>query len=137
MICDTPKDTKTICVLLGDVSNDFIWELMRGMYNGAMRRQVHLIFLLGVQKHAAPMDAGQNQQEAFHYNSIYDCTSLVGSDALIVACGSLSGFTGADGRKLFLDRFADIPYVLLQESFENGQKGKSYIAVDNYYSFSQ
>jgi diguanylate cyclase (GGDEF)-like protein len=134
---DGTKDTKIICVLLGDVSNDFIWELMRGMYNGAMRRQVHLIFLLGVQKHAAPMDAGLNQQEAVHYNSIYDYTSLVGADSLIVACGSLSGFTGKDGRKLFMDRFADIPYVLLQESFENGQKDKSYIAVDNYYSFIQ
>jgi diguanylate cyclase (GGDEF)-like protein len=110
---------------------------MRGMYNGAMRRHVHLIFLLGVQKHAAPVEAGLDQQAAFHYNSIYDYTSLVGADALIVACGSLSGFTGADGRKLFLDRFRDTPYVLLQENIKSELPDKSYIAVDNYHSFNQ
>ncbi len=137
MIRDGTEEKKTICVLLGDISNDFIWELMQGMYNGAMRRQVHLIFLLGVQKHAAPMDAALNQQEAFHYNSIYDYTSLVGADALIVACGALSGFPGDDGRKRFLDRFRDTPYVLLQENIKSELPDKSYIALDNYHSFIQ
>ena len=137
MIRDKSMEKRTICVLLGDISNDFILELMRGMYNGAMRRQVHLIFLLGVQKHAAPMEAGPNPQGAFHYNSIYDYASLVGADALIIGYGSLSGFTGADGRKRFLSRFHDIPYVLLQENMGTDLPDKSYIAVDNYNSFNQ
>ena len=131
------KAKKTICVLLGDVSNDFIWELMRGMYNGAMRRQVHLIFLLGVQKHAAPMKAGLNQQEAYYYNSIYGYTTLVGADALIVACGAFTGFAGVDGRKTFLDRYRDTPYVFLQEKISVDLPDKSYITVDNYHSFKR
>jgi diguanylate cyclase (GGDEF)-like protein len=131
------KRSHTIGVLIGDVSFDFTAELMAGISDAGEKAKVQIIFLMGMQKYAQEYEAGSERITAISHNSVYDYALLTGADAFIIACGSLSGFSGGGLDPQFLARFADVPYVVLQERITPDKGKKTYIVVDNYHSFSQ
>lgn len=127
----------SICVMIGDVSYDFSAELMKGILNTAEKEGVQILYMMGMPRHAEPIEPGSEQRTAYHHNSIYDYACLFGADAYILSCGSLSGFEGENTYQKFLRRFDETPSVILQEHVEIDQPGKSCITVDNYSSFCQ
>ncbi|HNW85331.1 MAG TPA: GGDEF domain-containing protein [Candidatus Limiplasma sp.] len=130
-------NTRLVGVLIGDVSYDFTTELMDGISNAASEAGVHVLFLLGMQKHSAQEKVSDLTHLAINNNSIYDYVGLTSADAFIVACGALSGFSGEGQYRVFLERFGDKPHVVLQERILANPEHSTYIVVDNYHSFSQ
>ena len=130
-------DQSLIGVLIGDLSFDFTAELMDGITDAANAFGVRVVFLLGMQKHSAQGSHDNNKAEAINSNSVYDYAGLIGADAFIIACGSLSGFSGDGLYQQFLNRFQNQPCVVLQERVQIDAPQKTYIVVDNYHSFSQ
>ena len=126
---------KTICVLIGDVSYDYTRELMRGINDAAAHNGAQLFYLTGKQRNISPSDISNEQNTVSHYNSIYDYSSLIGADAYIISCGSLSGIGSDEEYRQFLKRFDESAYVLLQKEIDTGIPGRCSITVDNYTSF--
>jgi diguanylate cyclase (GGDEF)-like protein len=123
--------------MIGDVSYDFSAELMKGILSKAEQEGVQLLYMMGMPRHAEPVEPGSELKTAYHHNSIYDYAYLFGADAYILSCGSLSGFEGEDTYQKFLKRFDETPSVILQERFDDTQHKKSCITVDNYNTFCQ
>ncbi len=134
---DTAQKTISICVMIGDVSYDFSAELMKGILSKAEEEGIQLLYMMGMPRHAEPVEPGSELKTAYHHNSIYDYAYLFGADAYILSCGSLSGFEAEDTYQKFLKRFDETPSVILQERIDDTQPGKSCITVDNYNSFCQ
>ncbi len=132
-----PENGKTICVMIGDASYDFSSELMNGINDTASREKVQLFYMTGMQKHNDPIDSDKEHETASRYNSIYDYEKLVGADAYIISCGSLSGFESDTAYREFLKRFEGTAYVALQKDIDIDSSGKSCITIDNYHSFCQ
>lgn len=124
-------------VLVGDVSYDFTAELMNGLADAAAEQNVRLFYLLGMQKHSEVWDQNAGAPDVSSHNSVYDYTDLIGANAFIIACGSLSGFSGEGIYQQFLERFGDLPLVVLQERVQLGRPNQTYLVVDNYHSYSQ
>ena len=125
---------KTICVMIGDVSYDYTLELMSGINDAAEREGVQLFYMTGKQRHVASADPDKEQQTVSRYNSIYDYSGLVGADATIISCGSLTGFESDAEYQRLLKRFEGSPCVVLQKDIDAGP-GKSCVTIDNYHSF--
>ena len=128
---------KTVCVMIGDVSYDYTLELMNGINDAAKRENVHLFYMTGKQNHGGPVDPDKEHEAVSRYNSIYSYASLVGADACIISCGSLSGFESDAAYQQFLNRFEGTPYVVLQKEISIQGPDKSCITIDNYNSFCQ
>ncbi len=132
-----PETGKTICVMIGDVSYDFSSELMNGINDTANREGVQLFYMTGMQKHVDSADPNKEHETASRHNSIYDYANLVGADAYIISCGSLSGFESDKAYREFLFRFEKSACVVLQKDGIMDGPGKSLITIDNYFSFFQ
>ncbi len=131
------RESKSICVMIGDVSLDFSAELMRGIFDASKREGVQLLYLMGMPRHAETIDQDGKGKRVYHHNSVYDYATLFGADAYILSCGSLSGFENESTFQSFLQRFAARPYVILQESIPANLLGKTCITIENYSSFCQ
>jgi len=132
-----PEKGKTICVMIGDVSYDFTNELMDGMNEAARNEGVQLIYMTGKQKHADPFDPDKEHQSVTLYNSIYDYVGLVGADAFIISCGSLSGFLSDEDYAQFFKRFEGTAYVMLHEELKVPGPKRTSITIDNYSSMCE
>ena len=137
MMQNHPEKSKTIGVMIGDVSYDFAIELMRGINDTATRHGVQLFYMTGMQRHIAPFDTSYEQETVSRYNSIYDYTQLVGADAYIISSGSLSGLESEEEYRQFFRRFEDMPYVLLQKDIAGISPEKCSITIDNYAIFTK
>lgn len=126
-----------IGVLIGDVSFEFSSVLMTGISEAAAAAGVQVLYFLGMQKHAGKMAKAGEGDGSINHNSVYDYAGLSGADAYIIACGSLSGFSGGGLDARFLQRFAGKPYVVLQERIEPATPMQTYVVIDNYTSYSQ
>lgn len=134
---DTATKQISICVMIGDVSYDFSAELMKGILITAEKMGVQILYMMGMPRHAEPVEPGSAQKTAYHHNSIYDYAGLFGADAYILSCGSLSGFEEKDTYQKFLKRFDETPSVILQEHIPPNQAARSCITVDNYSTYCQ
>ena len=134
---DSAQKTISICVMIGDVSYDFSAELVKGILSKAEEEGIQLLYMMGMPRHAEPVEPGSELKTAYHHNSIYDYAYLFGADAYILSCGSLSGFEAEDIYQKFLKRFDETPSVILQERIHDTKHKKSCITVDNYNSFCQ
>ncbi|MDD3212715.1 MAG: GGDEF domain-containing protein [Eubacteriales bacterium] len=131
----TRSGKRVVGVLIGDVSADFTSELMAGINEAADRANVQALYLIGLQRYTLRAEGSGARSKAMSHNSVYDYAQLLGVDAFIIACGSLTGFSGLGLEPKFLERFAGKPYVVLQERVAPGNR--TYIVVDNYQSFSR
>jgi len=123
--------------MIGDVSYDYTMELMRGINDAARQHGAQLFYMTGKQSHVAPIDLNNEQETVLRYNSIYDYINLVGADAYIISTGSLSGIKSEEEYQLFLKRFEESPYVLLQKEIDTCIPGRCSITIDNYIIFGE
>lgn len=119
----------TIGVLIGNVHTAHPKDLMRGIRAAASGLDVNVIYFLGTQS------VRFNQKFAledfdYQYNTVYDYAKLAKVDVLIIAYGSLCIFQENEDKQAFLDKFAGIPYVLLEDATDDPRG--IYIMVDNY-----
>ncbi len=131
------EKTRVVGVLIGDVSYNFTAELMAGIAEAGERNRINVLFLMGMQNYSGHYEDNAARMTAISHNSVYDYASLTGADAFIIACGSLTGFSGGGLDRRFLARFANVPYVVLQEHVAMDSPKRTYIVVDNYHSFCQ
>ena len=133
----TNGQKKTICVMIGDVSYDFTNELMDGINQAADQQGARIFYMTGKQKHADPFDPQKEHDAVSNYNSIYDYVKLVGADAYIISCGSLSGFSSDEEYLQFFERFSGTAFLLLHEELKVKGPGRSSITIDNFDSVCQ
>lgn len=126
---------RAVGILIGDVSSDFMAELMGGITEAADRENVQVLYLIGLQRYTLRAEQSGPTAAALNHNSVYDYAQLTGADGFIIACGSLTGSSGGGLEPKFLERFAGKPYVVLQERVL--PENRTYIVVDNYQSFSR
>ena len=113
-----PEKKITVCVIIGDISYDYTNELMQGMNEAAGQQKVELFYMTGKQKHIASLDSDKEREAVEYYNSIYDYIELVGADAFIISCGSLSGFSDSDQYRDFVERFKGKKHVVLHQEMD-------------------
>ena len=105
----TYKLPKSICVMIGDVSQDFSAELMKGIFDAANREGIQTAYLMGMPRHAEPIEQVSTGNVVYQHNSVYDYANLYGADAYIFSCGALSGYENENKFLEFLKHFATRP----------------------------
>ena len=110
---------------------------MSGIIDASLAANVHAMFFLGMQKHSAQADNQPTDDTALSHNSVYDYAMLSGADSYIIACGSLTGYSGVGAYQQFMERFDNVPNVVLQERIATTSPKQTYIIVDNYNSYTQ
>lgn len=128
----------TIGVLIGNANSPYTKALMKGIYNAAEKMDVNIIFFLGVHMTSyfrEYLGTGTENQYDYQYNVVYDYVRLSDVDGLIISYGSLGIFLEDNNKERFIDKFRDIPYVLIEERDEK-HMGSSIIS-DNYMGMYQ
>ena len=127
------KKRYTIGVVIGNANSPHTKTLMRGIYDAAEKKDVNVIFFLGVHManyyHAYFGDSMGNRFD-YQHNVVYDYSRLSDVDGLIISYGSLCIFLEQADRQKFLSRFNGIPYVIVEDR-DDSLKGSAIIS-DNY-----
>lgn len=123
----------TIGVIIGNANSPHTRTLMRGICDAAQKMNVNIIFFLGVHManyyHEYFGDDMESRHD-FQYNVVYDYANLADVDGLIIAYGSLCIFLEDKNKQHFLDRFRDVPFILVEDRDENKIGGS--VISDNY-----
>lgn len=130
---NSSKKRYTIAIMLGDTQSDYSEALLRGFYTCAKEENVNILFLMGPQMPQYCTDILSCSIEGdynYQFDTIYNYAHFLKPDALIVTYGSLSIFNNVKSKQLFLDQYADIPYLLLEELPEDPDI--PYLLADNY-----
>lgn len=116
------KRRYTIAIMVGDIQSDYSEELLCGFFACAKEENVNIVFLMGPQIPqyctdilALNLDGNYNYQ----FDTIYDYVSFVNADALIIIYGSVSSFCNVENKSEFLKRYANIPYLILEDTAEH------------------
>ena len=128
----------TIGVMIGNANSPHAKMLMKGICDVAKKMDVNVIFFLGVHMTSyfrEYLGEGTDKRYDYQYNIVYDYSLLSDVDGVIISYGSLSIFLEDNDPSHFLDRFRDIPYVILEERDEK-RMGTSIIS-DNYAGMYQ
>lgn len=123
----------TIGVMIGNAASPHTVDLMQGIYNEAQRKNVNVVFFLGIHSSYFYRDVfGSNGDKNYDYqfNTVYDYARMGDLDALIIAYGSLCIFLENSDKEAFLKRFEGIKRVMVEE-YDDGQDA-SYIICDNH-----
>lgn len=130
---DTKAKHYTIAVMTGDTQSDYSEELMRGFYVSAQEEGVNIVLLMGPQMPTYCTDIVTSSitgNYRYQFDSIYQYTHFIKPDAAVITYGSLSAFNTEQGKKEFLEQFADIPYLVLED--RSADAGVPYFETDNY-----
>lgn len=130
---NSAKKRYTIAIMLGDTQSDYSEALLRGFCTCAKEEDVNILFLMGPQMPQYCTDILSCSIEGnynYQFDTIYNYTHFLKPDALIITYGSLSIFNNVKNKQLFLDQYADIPYLLLEDFSEDPKI--PYLLADNY-----
>lgn len=128
----------TIGVMIGNANSPHAKMLMKGIYDVAKKMDVNVIFFLGVHMTShfrEYLGEGTDKRYDYQYNIVYDYARLADVDGIIISYGSLSIFLEDNEPLHFLERFREIPYVILEEHVK--QKTGTSIISDNYIGMYQ
>lgn len=131
---NTPEKKRyTIGIMLGDIQSDYSEDLISGFYTCAREEDVNLIFLMGPQAPLYCTDillSNDNGHYHYQFDTIYDYAHFSKLDAMIIAYGSLSLSTRSSNLEQFLNNYADIPCLLLEDIPKSTDA--PYLIADNY-----
>ena len=121
----------TIGVLIGNANSAHSINTLHGIRQAAKETGVNVITFLGVHTSYFYRDFFA-EEESYDYQvtTVFDFVKLAKVDALIISYGELVIFLNEKERKTFLDKFDNIPYVILEEFTE--KKNVRYQIADNY-----
>ncbi len=123
----------TIAIMLGDMQSDYAEELLQGFYTCAQKEDVNIVFLMGPQIPQYCMDVFSGETEGdynYQFDTVYSYAHFTKPDAMIITYAALAYFKDRWEKKRFLDKYADIPYLLLGETPEDSSL--PYMMADNY-----
>lgn len=121
----------TIGVLIGNANSPHSINTLHGIQQAAMETGVNIIVFLGVHTSYFYRDFFE-EEESYDYQvtTVYDYVKLAKVDALIISYGELVIFLNEKERRTFLEKFDQIPYVILEEVVD--KKNAHYQIADNY-----
>ncbi|MDR0963899.1 MAG: substrate-binding domain-containing protein [Clostridium sp.] len=108
----------SIGVLIGNVHSPHTVDLMLGMEEAAAQLDANIFYFLGTHSsHLLEYLFGRGTKANYDYqfNTIYDYAHLAKLDALIISYGSLCIFLENTSKEEFLERFRNIPYILIED----------------------
>ncbi|MBR5408051.1 MAG: LacI family DNA-binding transcriptional regulator [Lachnospiraceae bacterium] len=124
---------KRIGVLMGTAIAPYIKNIMRGMSQAANDLGVDLVMFAGAQLAYNFLDGGKLEKSPDILNEIIrEHVAKNGIDGLVIIYGAHTVLMKEDEKARFLDRYDDVPYILLEEFSDRDKTG--YIINDNYNS---
>lgn len=109
----------TLGLILGNINPGFEFDITQGVNKYAQEHGINIITFVST----------ATSKDSFISDYIFDSYKLIGIDALVIIYGSLTMFKNNAEIKDFLNKFVDIPYVIVQDSLKI--EGKSNLIVDN------
>lgn len=95
--------------------------------------QINVFFFLGIHSgyyYNLSKECSVDKDFDYQFNVVYDYQAFTRIDALIIEYGSLSLFLNKKEQKKFLEKFNNIPKVILEDRYTN--PGTTSIISDNY-----
>lgn len=127
------KKRYTIAVLSGDTQSDFSENTLRYLYTCAEKEDVNIIYLKGptIPQYCKDILEYNSEGDYHHqFKSVFEYVHFAQADALIVFIGSITSYLSLEDTQEFLDQYAQIPYVIVQNVSE--QEEVPHVVVDNY-----
>ena len=127
------KKRYTIGVMIGNAISPYIVELIEEIYHASAEMQINVVYFLGIHSgyyYNLNQECSVDNDFDYQFNVVYDYQAFADIDALIIEYGSLSLFLSEKGKKEFLEKFSDIPRVILGDRY-TGARTTSIIS-DNY-----
>ena len=113
----------TLGLILGNINPNFEYDITQGVNKYASEKGINVVTLVST----TPSNTLSDR--------VFDSYKFMGIDGLIIIYGSLISFKNSvDGQK-FLDKFKDIPYVIVQDNYK--VPNKSNLIVDNKKGMSK
>ena len=123
----------TIGVIIGNANSPHAIDTINGIKQAAMEGDANVVFFLGVHSGFFYEDGpDEDKEESYDYqiSAVYDYVTLARPDVLIISYGTLVIFLDEDERADFLDKFKDIPSILLESTISGDNS--YYQIADNY-----
>lgn len=127
------KKKYTTGVMIGNAISPHIVELIKGIYRASADMQINVFFFLGIHSgyyYNLSKECSVDKDFDYQFNVVYDYQAFTRIDALIIEYGSLSLFLNKKEQKKFLEKFNNIPKVILEDRYTN--PGTTSIISDNY-----
>lgn len=113
----------TLGLILGNINPDFEYDITQGVNKYASEKGINVVTLVSTTP-SKPLS-----------DRVFDSYKFMGIDGLIIIYGSFISFKNSvDGQK-FLDKFKNIPYVIVQNNYK--VPNKSNLIVDNKKGMSK
>ncbi len=121
----------TIGVLIGNANSPHSINTMNGIRQAAKEAKVNIIVFLGIHTSYFYREFFA-EEESYDYQvtTVFDYVKLAKVDAVIISYGELVIFLNDRERETFLDKFEDIPHVILEDVVH--KKNAHYQIADNY-----
>ena len=127
------KKKYTVGVMIGNIHTDHPGRLFRTIYNEMEKvedTEVH--YYIGTEADSFLREISTADSDFdYQYYTLYDYSSFLNLDLLIVAYGSIHIYHSKASHEDFLSRFPDIPIIFLEEPSQGEENVYSMIA-DNY-----
>lgn len=127
------KKRLTVGVMFGDVKSDYSVDVLNGLFSAAKEEDVDIVFLTGPHIPQYCLDILSYNLEGDYYyqfDTVYDYVRFLDIDVLIVATGPISHCYPNYDRKSFLEKYAKVPYILIQDVSD--EDDVCFMAHDNY-----
>lgn len=110
------KKRLTIGLLVSGITEDFVISICKGVIHAAKEADVNLVVLPGKY---IERDLSQNKEirYEYQYNSLFEYARPDTLDAVIVLADVIGCFTDKNKIKQFLEKFKDMPCVLVASKF--------------------
>lgn len=113
----------TLGLILGNINPDFEYDITQGVNKYASEKGINVVTLVST----TPSNTLSDR--------VFDSYKFMGIDGLIIIYGSLISFKNSVDGQNFLDKFKDIPYVIVQDNYK--VPNKSNLIVDNKKGMSK
>lgn len=113
----------TLGLILGNINPNFEYDITQGVNKYASEKGINVVTLVST----TPSNTLSDR--------VFDSYKFMGIDGLIIIYGSLISFKNSVDGQNFLDKFKDIPYVIVQDNYK--VPNKSNLIVDNKKGMSK
>lgn len=113
----------TLGLILGNINPNFEYDITQGVNKYASEKGINVVTLVST----TPSNTLSDR--------VFDSYKFMGIDGLIIIYGSLISFKNSVDGQNFLDKFKDIPYVIVQDNYR--VPNKSNLIVDNKKGMSK
>ena len=113
----------TLGLILGNINPDFEYDITQGVNKYASEKRINVVTLVST----TPSNTLSDR--------VFDSYKFMGIDGFIIIYGSLISFKNSVDGQNFLDKFKDIPYVIVQDNYK--VPNKSNLIVDNKKGMSK